>query len=105
LGKSVVFNQQLIDPKDYDKERIIALKQLIGQFLAVDDNLFSTALQRSASEFLLSKGLDAFELRCTIHQGPQANQASTPFPPQTNQASTSAAPLQTNQTSTLLLCR
>jgi hypothetical protein len=94
LIKSVVFEQKLLDPKDYDKQRIIALKKSVSIFSAVDDDHFFTAFRQSASEYLLLKDLDAVELR-------QANQASsTPAPPQTYQAATPAAPPQTaNQVS------
>jgi hypothetical protein len=89
LIKSIVFDQKLLDPKDYDKQRIIALKKSVSIFSAVDEDLFFTAFRRSASEYLLLKDLDTVELR-------RANQASsTPAPPQTNQVSTPAAPPQT----------
>ncbi len=63
LIKSVVFEQQLLDPKDYDKQRIIALKKSVSIFLAVDDDLFFTAFRQSESEYLLLKDLNAAELR------------------------------------------
>ena len=88
----IVFIKQLINPNDYDKEHIIALKQSISQFSAVDDDLFFTAFRRSSSEYLLSKDLDAVESRCTIHQGPRANQASAPAPLATKKESTPAPP-------------
>ncbi len=47
LIKSVVFEQKLLDPKDYNKQRIIALKKLVGIFSAVDDDIFS---QRSIDQ-------------------------------------------------------
>jgi hypothetical protein len=78
LIKTTVFNQRLLDPKDYNKESIIALKQSVNQFLAVDNSLFFTAFRRSASEYILSKDLDAVESRRTIHEGQQAHQVSTP---------------------------
>jgi hypothetical protein len=40
LIKSAVFEQKLLDPKDYGKQCIIALKKLVSIFSAVDDNLF-----------------------------------------------------------------
>jgi hypothetical protein len=77
LIKTTVFDLKLLDPKDYDKERITALKQLVNQFLGVDDNLFFTVFRRSASEFTLSKDLEAVKLH-QIHQGqPAKNQVST----------------------------
>jgi len=89
LIKSVVFEQKLLDPKDCNKQRIIALKKSVSIFSAVDDDLFFPTFRQSASEYLLLKDLDAVELR-------RANQASsTPAPPQTYQASTPAAPPQT----------
>jgi hypothetical protein len=94
LIKSVVFEQKLLDPKNYNKQRIIALKKTITFFSAVDDDHFFTGFRRSANEYLLLKDLDAVELR-------QANQASsTPASLQTYQATTPAAPPQTaNQVS------
>jgi hypothetical protein len=47
LIKSVVFEQKLLNPKDYDKQGIIALKKWISIFSAVDDDLFS---QRSIDQ-------------------------------------------------------
>jgi hypothetical protein len=47
LIKSVVSEQKLLDPKDYDKQRIIALKKSVSIFSAVDDDLFS---QRSVNQ-------------------------------------------------------
>ncbi len=88
LIKNVVFDQQLVNPKDCVKEWIIALKKLVSQFSAVDDNLFFTAFRCSASEYLLAKDLDTIKLHHTIHQGLQA------APLQTNQASSASAPLQ-----------
>jgi len=41
LIKSVVFEQKLLDPKDCNKQRIIALKKSVSIFSAVDDDLFS----------------------------------------------------------------
>ncbi len=63
LIKSVVFEQKLLDPKDCNKQRIIALNKSVSIFSAVDDDLFSTTFRRSASEYLLLKDLDAVELR------------------------------------------
>jgi hypothetical protein len=40
LIKSVVFEQKLLDPKDCNKQRIIALKKSVSIFSAVDDDLF-----------------------------------------------------------------
>ena len=42
LIKSVVFEQNLLGPKDYDKQRIAALKKSVSIFSAVDNNLFFT---------------------------------------------------------------
>jgi hypothetical protein len=69
LIKTTVFNQRLLDPKDYNKESIIALKQSINQFLAVNNSLFFMAFRGSVSEYILSKDLDAVKSRCTFHQG------------------------------------
>jgi hypothetical protein len=63
----VVFIEQLLNPKDYNKGCIIALKQSISQFSAVDNDLFFMAFRGSSSEYLLSKDLDAVKLHCTIH--------------------------------------
>jgi hypothetical protein len=41
LIKSVVFEQKLLDPKDCNKQRIIALKKSVSIFSAVDNDLFS----------------------------------------------------------------
>jgi hypothetical protein len=41
LIKSVVFKQKILDPKDHDKQHIIALKKMVSIFSAVDDDLFS----------------------------------------------------------------
>ncbi len=46
LIKSIIFEQKLLNPKDYDKQRIIALKKSVSIFSAVDDDLFS---QRSVN--------------------------------------------------------
>ena len=61
LIKSVVFEQNFLDPNDYDKQRIAALKKLVGIFSAVDNDLFFTVFCRSASEYLLAKDLDTVE--------------------------------------------
>jgi hypothetical protein len=53
LIKTTVFDQRLLDPKDYDKESIITLKQSINQCLAVNNSLFFMAFRRSASEYIL----------------------------------------------------
>jgi hypothetical protein len=42
LIKTIVFDLILLDPKDYNNEQIIALKQPVNQFSGVDDNLFFT---------------------------------------------------------------
>ncbi len=99
LIKSVVFEQNLLNPKDCDKQRIIALKKSVSIFSAVGEDLFFTAFHRSASEYLLLKDLDTVEL-CRANQASstsaplQIYQASTPAaPPQTaNQASSAPAP-------------
>ena len=57
LIKSVVFEQNLLGPKDYDKQRIAALKKSVSIFSAVDNDLFFTVFRRSASEYLLAKDL------------------------------------------------
>ena len=77
LIKTIGFDLKLLDLKDYNKEHIIALKQLANQLLGVDNNLFFTVFRRSASKFTLSKDLEAVKLH-QIHQGqPAKNQAST----------------------------
>ena len=87
LIKSVVFEQNFLDPNNYDKQRIAALKKSVSIFSAVDNNLFFTVFRRSASEYLLAKDLD------TVEFVRRANQASsTATPPQTHQAFAPAAP-------------
>ena len=76
LIKSVVFEQNFLDPNDYDKQRIAALKKSVSIFSAVDNNLFFTMFRWSASEYLLAKDLDAVEF---VHRANQAS--STPAPP------------------------
>jgi hypothetical protein len=83
LIKSVVFEQNLIDPKDCNKQRIAALKKSVSIFSAVDNNLFFTVFRRAASEYLLAKDLDAVEFM---------RASSTPAHPQTYQAFAPAAP-------------
>jgi len=83
LIKSVVFGQNLIDPKDCNKQRIAALKKLVSIFSAVDNDLLFTVFRWSASEYLLAKDLDAVEF---------VQASSTPAPPQTYQAFAPAAP-------------
>jgi hypothetical protein len=83
LIKSVVFEQNLIDPKDCNKQRIAALKKSVSIFSAVDNDLFFTVFRRAASENLLAKDLDAVEF---------VRASSTPAPPQTYQAFAPAAP-------------
>jgi hypothetical protein len=59
--KRIVFNQRLLDPNNYTKERNIKVKASIPQFSAVDNNLFFTAFQRAVSEVILSNSLEAVE--------------------------------------------
>ncbi len=47
LIESVVFEQKVLDPKDYNKQGIIALKKSVSIFSAVGDDLFS---QRSVDQ-------------------------------------------------------
>ncbi len=47
LIKSIVFEQKLLDLKDYNKQCVLALKKSVSIFSAVDDDLFS---QRSIDQ-------------------------------------------------------
>jgi hypothetical protein len=59
--KRFIFDQKLLDPKGYNKKKIIEIKALIPQFSAVDDDLSFTAFQRAASEVILSNNLEAIK--------------------------------------------
>ena len=79
--KTIIFDQGLLDPRKYDKESILRIKQNIGQFSLVTDEQFHTAFRRSASEYTLALDQQIVESRhCTILR-PVSLPAPTPLPP------------------------
>ena len=61
--KTIIFDQGLLDPRNYDKESILRIKQQIGQFSLVTDEQFYTAFRRSASEYTLALDQQIVESR------------------------------------------
>ena len=61
FDQGVVYEQNFLNPNDWDKQRIAAPKKSISIFSAIDNDLFFTVFRRSASEYLLAKDLDAVE--------------------------------------------
>lgn len=63
LIKVVFFESGTIDPVAYDKALILTARNVDPRFAEVDDNLWSIAFRRAASEIALEREHEAVEAR------------------------------------------